>query len=1426
MSAVERLAREIYDTRRLALGHATHPQINNTSVEGGAIPIRDGNGNEIGRIGIGDDGSFVIDNTDGPKPPKPTMPMVSADAGMIRVDYDGKFADYGEQVDVTATQDLDRVEVHASQDPNFVPDRVVSYGGAYASLEGGSFTLGPLADAGTWYVRLVARSKAGKFSVPSDLVEVEVAVAGVDLEITNAWLTGEAAQTTADGKNAIFRGPDEPVNDPENPFKVGDIWFEMTPDGKSIPNQWDGTQWVGVDDYRQSQIEKVQAELRKDLDAVIVDGTGTSNFYKPVAPDPAGAKEGDLWFDSSEDGKNAVSILENGVWVKISDKRIEEIRQAQADLDAEITEVEARASAEAKSLADQARTDAAADATSKADAAKAAAITAAAADAKAKADKALADAKADAAAKDSALKTQIDSTISQTKTELNTSIAGVQTSVNGKTTITWNDAAPSKTSNPGKTIGDTWYRTSGSNIIGFWRWNGSDWVAQSLATTVIPKIDIGVGTFGNLSGGRIEAKSIDADAILVPGSAGSTVIRDGAITTAKIAAEAIDAGKIKAGAITASHIQAGAITIGSVPDLQSVLDGKETPSGAQAKADAAKDSAVSTAASDATAKASAAQSNAISSAADNANTVFGETKTLVSGWRVSGKTTIAGGVIETDSIKTAQLAAGSVTADILAAGSVITSKIATDAVDARTVKAGAIGAVAIAADAIEGRHVKAGTITADKLLIGSDRNLIPNGDLSKGSAIGWPSVFTYQNTDTPPGFAGAANISGTASGQWPYDLYPVSPGDTIVYEAWVKADKPNSRIYQEVRDQSGAHLGRSGYGWERVESTAAQQIYPIAAFTVPTSWTKVVSRIKVAPGVTGIRLSAFYPNHSSGTERTATCSIAGVKLYTQAGSTLIQDGAITTAKIATGAITADSGIIGSINAGVITVGEMDGARIKAGTISADTALIGGSLGSTIIRDGAVTTAKIAVGAITAESGIIGSIDANTITVGKIMGNQLDADAVNGKTITGATIRTASSGARVELTQNGLRQYNALNAVLVDMTSGSFSVTGGSITGSTIRTAESGSRIEITTSGLKQYSASGALVTEMASGAMLLAGDLAVDRGKISFRGDSRWVEGRQVMEARSGDEGQPGLYAYSTNSAYPGEASISLRTFQPGQPGSWEILSPPYSDTEDGRATAVLGRTFGVFGWRRKYQSGSVTNTQFGASIGAYREGDLYLMSVSGSAPSTLAASISLNRDKSAEFASEAGGKIQLSTGGAVSITARDGIYMFPTANTELKIEPNNNLSAKLAGINWMPPNGSSSDTIVRVTGAGWLVKQGTSSRRFKTDIEPLESDDRLLDIQPITFHYAEQKQEFEAGPDTWSETNKDVFANGLPLHRGVIAEDLEEMGLTHLVGHDSDGDPYSVAYDQMGFELIPIVARLRDRINDLENRLAAVEAA
>src|SRR5699024_11006889 len=174
----------------------------------------------------------------------------------------------------------------------------------------------------TYYFRLVARSKSAQFSEPSDRVEQELAITSIDLEITDAWLTGEAAQNTADGKNSIWRGPDEPEVDPDRPFKDGDIWFEMV-DGKSIPNIWDEAAgaWVANDDYRQSEIERVQDELRQELDDIVIDGSGTKNFYQSDEP-TEGMREGDLWFDVSD--QNKPYIYQDGEWVSVRDSYIED----------------------------------------------------------------------------------------------------------------------------------------------------------------------------------------------------------------------------------------------------------------------------------------------------------------------------------------------------------------------------------------------------------------------------------------------------------------------------------------------------------------------------------------------------------------------------------------------------------------------------------------------------------------------------------------------------------------------------------------------------------------------------------------------------------------------------------------------------------------------------------------------------------------------------------------------------------------------------------------------------------------------------------------------------------------------------------------------------------------------------------------------
>src|SRR5699024_4441143 len=105
-------------------------------------------------------------------------------------------------------------------------------------------------------------------------------------------------------------------------------------------------------------------------------------------------------------------------------------------------------------------------------------------------------------------------TIIAAQEALESDLEAVQESADGKNAITWNPDAPTSAT-PGTTVGDTWFRTSGNNVIGYWRWDGSDWVEQSLDATVIPNLDAGKITSGFIGSERIEAGSITADKVLV-----------------------------------------------------------------------------------------------------------------------------------------------------------------------------------------------------------------------------------------------------------------------------------------------------------------------------------------------------------------------------------------------------------------------------------------------------------------------------------------------------------------------------------------------------------------------------------------------------------------------------------------------------------------------------------------------------------------------------------------------------------------------------------------------------------------------------------------------------------------------------------------------------------------------------------------------
>ena len=109
----------------------------------------------------------------------------------------------------------------------------------------------------------------------------------------------------------------------------------------------------------------------------------------------------------------------------------------------------------------------------------------------------------------------------------------------------------------------------------------------------------------------------------------------------------------------------------------------------------------------------------------------------------------------------------------------------------------------------------------------------------------------------------------------------------------------------------------------------------------------------------------------------------------------------------------------------------------------------------------------------------------------------------------------------------------------------------------------------------------------------------------------------------------------------------------------------------------------------------------------------------------------------------------------------------------------------------------------------------GSSSRRYKTDIENYEVDvDALLSIQPIRFRY---KSEVEEVGDAAGYTT------------GFIAEDFDEAGLTEYVVYSEDKDgqmiPEGIQYEKLCVGLQTVATKQQQTIESLIARIEALES-
>ena len=122
------------------------------------------------------------------------------------------------------------------------------------------------------------------------------------------------------------------------------------------------------------------------------------------------------------------------------------------------------------------------------------------------------------------------------------------------------------------------------------------------------------------------------------------------------------------------------------------------------------------------------------------------------------------------------------------------------------------------------------------------------------------------------------------------------------------------------------------------------------------------------------------------------------------------------------------------------------------------------------------------------------------------------------------------------------------------------------------------------------------------------------------------------------------------------------------------------------------------------------------------------------------------------------------------------------------------NMDATTIGVNYA----------VKLHSTTGKLEKDTSSLRYKTDIVdmPREFGEMTYSLRPRIYKRPDGDRE----------------------EIGLIAEEVDEVGLKHVVIYDAEGRPDALAYDRLVAPLIQVVKDQRERIDALEARVAALE--
>lgn len=307
----------------------------------------------------------------------------------------------------------------------------------------------------------------------------------------------------------------------------------------------------------------------------------------------------------------------------------------------------------------------------------------------------------------------------------------------------------------------------------------------------------------------------------------------------------------------------------------------------------------------------------------------------------------------------------------------------------------------IAANQITGDKIAAKTITADKVVIGDTNNLWPYqyAELGWEYGISTPPWSKDTEAGTPPA-GGNSFLVGGRDQIYPFSSWhtPALAGDQFVVDWTCK------QIGSGDAGHTNTNAGSLYLWWAAADGDTTNGWQHTSVSTVDTDlgggWHRYRHVIQCSPsqlinGSKPVKYAciSFSNDDRYGYDANSRCAITDISVRRMDGVDLIVSGGIQADMLAANSVTAGKIAAGAVTAGKIAADSVTSAEIAAGTIQAGD-----------IAAGAITTDRLAANAVTTD--------------------RLAANAINGMTITGATVQTATSGARVVLDASGLRVYKS------------------------------------------------------------------------------------------------------------------------------------------------------------------------------------------------------------------------------------------------------------------------------------------------------------------------------------------------------------------------------------------------------------------